>query len=343
MTIGMTMAGACRPYLPAKSNPRDASAPTWLALTQGLARTIPRVARHAVMPLRAWPGQTTRYLTEVLMKRLAITAAALAALALPSLAQAQTPPLPPGEPPASGPPPGLPSLPAEPPAAPGVVPPASPETTPALPADVAIPAGPVDKAQDAAPAHQALKPAGKVVSVRLKGRLLVVKVACTADVRAKLRLTSGKVSIGQRRYQCRGTRTLKLLAPGAVVRRAHREGGTDVRARISATGFESNLVRVRVRAGSIARASAVARASTNYTPCGWCTELVFGGFGNTQTLEYWVRNSGDRWYGWNGASYWSGDAQYYQNYASAYITTYRYWYKLNGSTWEYYTYQNLGP
>jgi hypothetical protein len=340
MTIGMSMAGACRPYLPAKSNPRDASAPTWLAPTQGLARTIPGVARHAVKPLRAWPGQTTRYLTEVLMKRLAITAAALAALALPSLAQAQTPPLPPGEPPASGPPPGLNPPAPGPPSLPGV-PPTSPEATPTPAAGEAPASGPASQAQDAAPADHARRSAGKVASIALNGRTLVVKVACTAEAHAKLQLTSRAVSIGQRRYQCSGTRTFKLRAPHAVVRRAHRKGGADVQARVSATGFESNLVRVRVRAHTVARASAVALASENRIPCGWCTELVFGGFGNTQTLEYWVRQSdwlkSGNWYvRWR-------TAQYYQNYASAYVTTYRYWWYWNGATPVYYYREDIGP
>jgi hypothetical protein len=324
--------GRSLPSLPARENqPKGWTAPTWIALTQGLARTIPRVARRGVMPLRAWPGQTTRYLTEVLMKRLAITAAALAALALPSLAQAQTPPLPPGEPPASGPPPGLDPPAPGPPALPGV-PPTSPEATPA-PAPGEAPAS--------APASQARRSAGKVASIALNGRTLVVKVACTAEAHAKLQLTSRSVSIGQRRYQCSGTRTFELRAPHAVVRRAHRKGGADVQARVSATGFESNLVRVRVRTHPVARAAAVALASQNRIPCGWCTEYIFGGFGNQQTLEYWVRQSD--WLKWGNWYVRWRTAQYYQNYASAYVTTYRYWWYWNGSTEVYYYVEDIGP
>jgi hypothetical protein len=276
------------------------------------------------------------------MKRLATTIAALAALALPSLAQAQSPPPPPpGEPPTSGPPPGLKPPAPEFPAAPAAAPTTAPQATVAPP---------TDQAPAAAPARQPLKPAGKVTSIRLNGRMLVVKVACTPDARAKLQLTSGKVSIGQRRYHCNGTRMLKLRAPRAVVRRAHRRDGVDVRARISATGFESNFGRVRVRTLAVARASTATRASANQIPCSWCIEYVFGGFGNMQTLEYWVRTSElvapqepVGWFKSGGWWYWWGDAQYYQNYASAYITTYRYWYYWNGSQKVYYTRQDIGP
>jgi hypothetical protein len=275
------------------------------------------------------------------MKRLATAAAVLAALALPSLAQAQTPPMPPGEPPASGPPPGLDPPAPELPALPAPSPPRSPEAPATPPAEQAPATAPASQAPAAAPADHARRVAGKVTSMRLNGRTLVVKVGCTADARARLQLTSGKVSIGQRRYQCSGTRAFKLRAPRAVVRRAGRKAGADVQARISATGFESNLVRVRVRAQSVARASAVARASENRIPCSWCVNYIFGGFGNTQTLEYWVRDS--RWFMSGGWWLRWRTAQYYQNYASAYITTYRYWWYWDGSTEKYWYSEDIGP
>jgi hypothetical protein len=287
------------------------------------------------------------------MNRLAFTAAAIAALAVPSLAQADSP-LPPGPPPSVSPPPGSPS----PPQAPTVPTPTptptptettAPPTTPAGSPTGPAPAPPAANATAVGrPGQAPARAAGKVKSIRLRGKVLVVEVACTADAHATLRLTSGNVSIGQKRYRCAGTRKLELRAPGAVVRRAHRKGGADVRAVVSAAGFASNRANLRVRAGSVARAAAVASATQNYMPCPACIEYIFGGFGNTQTLEYWVRWSrdpatGSYWYKENGWWLWWGDAQYYQNYASAYITTYRYHWYWDGSKQVNYLTENIGP
>jgi hypothetical protein len=274
------------------------------------------------------------------MKRFAATGVALAALAWPTLASAQTPPLPPGTPPHGGPPPAMatPAPAASPVASPAVTPtPAPPEApTPAAPAPTGARAVPAPVADN----HP--RTAGKVMSIRLKRGKLVVRLACTADAQAKLQLRSGTVSIGQRRYRCSSTRTLRFRAPRSVARQAHGKDGADIQARVSATGFEPNLVRVRVRGGSAVPAAAAARASGNWMPCSWCTNLVFGGFGNEQILEYWVRTSGG-WFPSNGWYLWWGDGQYYQSYASAYITTYRYWYYWDGSkAVQYYT-EDKGP
>jgi len=243
------------------------------------------------------------------MRRIAVTAATMALFAVPSLAQAQAPPLPPGEPPS-----------VEPPAQA----PAAPQETQAAP-----PEAPVG---DEPPAEPALQAAGTVASIRLRGRKLVVKVNCTAGAPALLEL----VSIGRRRYSCHDTRTLRLRAPRAVVRRAQRQSGVQVRARISAPGFETTHRRVRLRSASVARASA------NRILCTWCAEHIFGGFGNQQTLEYWARTSGS-WFKSGSWYLWWGDAQYYQNYAGGYVTTYRYWYYWNGSGWVNYHVANIGP
>jgi hypothetical protein len=109
---------------------------------------------------------------------------------------------------------------------------------------------------------------------------------------------------------------------------------------MSAAGLAPSTVRLDVRPGSAGRA--VARASANRIICTWCTQYVFGGFGNTQTLEYWVRSAASPIIS-NGRAYWWGDAQYYQNYAGGYVTTFRYWHYWNGTGWVHYATVDIGP
>ncbi len=283
------------------------------------------------------------------MKGFATIIAAAALLALPALAQAQDVPLPPGVPPTTAPPPASPTLPEGGPGAdapePGVV------VDPPPPADGGAP-DPGPGEPPGIVADEGAPPAGTIISIKLHGRTVVVRVGCTADALAKFRLTSGSALLGRRRYQCSGERTLRFRAPRAVVRRA-RERGVGLQARVSAPGFASNKLRVHVGGRALRRVTAT--AATNRVVCSWCSNYIFGGFGNTQTLEYWVRTSRsdgsacsyppscDSWFRSGDWYLWWGDAQYFQNYASAYITTYRYWYYWSDAGWVYYNRVDIGP
>jgi hypothetical protein len=253
------------------------------------------------------------------MKRLVAVVVGL--LAFPSVAMAQLPPDP------GGPPPVPPSDPSTPP--PPVSDPLPPPAVPPVVDDPGQPPSPIDPAK---------LDAGKVRSVRLNGRKLVVSVRCIAasPSTVSLRLRAGRTYA--KSYRCKRDRSVAFKVGKRAAKRLR---GHKVKVSLASDGFQTARFAGRVKRAVVASAA----DGENYE----CYLYNAGGYYDSNGFwieatpiqlceNYWFTPTGP-WKWCSGGSCWWLFARKTYSYAGSeyYGTRWYYWYWYGGQ-WVYWKY-----